>query len=68
MSHFPPFVNFEAIFDTKFDTGTKIFVKMCLMEFNDVFKIGLRAKIRQRVPDIYHFSQRKLEILNVSKF
>jgi hypothetical protein len=40
------------------------------MEFNKVSKIGLRTKIRQRVPEIYYFCRRnprKLEILNVSK-
>jgi hypothetical protein len=70
MSHFSPFVNFVVSFDNEFDTGTKIFVEKVLMEFNNVSKIGLRTQIRQRVPDIYHFSHRKpqkLEILNVSK-
>jgi hypothetical protein len=40
------------------------------MEFNNVSKIDLRTQIRQRVPEIYHFSYRKPhkpEILNVSK-
>jgi hypothetical protein len=40
------------------------------MEFNNVFKTGLRTKIRQRVLEIFHFSHRKphkLEILSVSK-
>ncbi len=59
MSHFSPFVNFEASFDNEFDTETKIFVEMVPMEFNNVSKIGLRTKIRQRVPEIYHFSHRK---------
>jgi hypothetical protein len=39
------------------------------MEFNNVSKIGLRTQVRQRVPEIYHFSHRKphkLKILNVS--
>jgi hypothetical protein len=40
------------------------------MEFNKVSKIDLRTQIRQRVPEIFHFSHRKphkLEILNVCK-
>jgi hypothetical protein len=40
------------------------------MEFNDVSKTGLRTKIRQRVPEIYHFSRRnphKLDTFDVSK-
>ncbi len=70
MSHFSPFVNFETSFDKEFDTGTKIFVEKVQMEFNNVSKIGLRTQIRQRVPEIYHFSHRKphkLKILNLSK-
>jgi hypothetical protein len=70
VSNFSPFVNFETSFDKEFDTGTKIFVEKVLMEFNIVSKIGLRTQIRQRVPEIYYFSQRKphkLKILNVSK-
>ncbi len=40
------------------------------MKFNDVSKTGLRTQIRQRVPEIYHFSRRKphkLDTFNVSK-
>jgi hypothetical protein len=40
------------------------------MDFNGVFKTGLRTQIRQRVPEIYHFSRRnppKLDTFNVSK-
>jgi hypothetical protein len=39
------------------------------MDFIDVSKTGLRAQIRQRVPEIYHFSRRnppKLDTFNVS--
>jgi hypothetical protein len=40
------------------------------MGFNDVSKTGLGTQIRQRVPEIYHFSRRtphKLDTFNVSK-
>ncbi len=70
MSHFSPFVNFETRFGNEFDTGTKIFVEKVLMEFNRLSKTGIRTQIRQRVPEIYHFSHRKphkLKILNISK-
>ncbi len=48
MSHFSPFVNFETSFDKEFDTGTKIFEEMVLMEFNDVSKTGLRNWKRRK--------------------
>ncbi len=70
MSHFSPFVNFETRFGNEFDTGTKIFVEKVLMEFNRLSKTGIRTLIRQRVPEIYHFSRRnphKLDNFNVSK-
>jgi hypothetical protein len=40
------------------------------MKFNDVSKTGLRTQIRQRVPEIFHFSRRnphKLDTFDVSK-
>jgi hypothetical protein len=40
------------------------------MEFNDVSKTGLRNQIRQRVPEMYHFSRcnpHKLDTFNASK-
>jgi hypothetical protein len=67
---FSPFVNFEVTFVEEIDPETKIFEEKVLIEFKNVFKTGLRTKIRQRVPEIYHFSDRKphkLEIPNVSK-
>ncbi len=70
MKNFSPFVKFEAIFDQEFDTETKIVVDKVPMEFNNVSKTGLRTKIRQHDLEIYVFSHRnpqKLNILNVSR-
>ncbi len=52
------------------DPETKIFEEKVLIEFNDVSKTGLRTQIRQRVPEIYHFSRRnphKVDTFDVSK-
>jgi hypothetical protein len=56
--------------EEEIDAGTKIFEEKVLMEFSDVSKTGFRIQIRQRVPEICHFSCRnphKLNILNVAK-
>jgi hypothetical protein len=40
------------------------------MKFNKVSKTGLRTQIRQRMPEIYHFSRHnphKLDTFDVSK-
>ncbi len=40
------------------------------MKFNDVSKTGLRTQIREREPEIYHFSRlnpHKLDTFDVSK-
>ncbi len=70
MSYFSPFVNFEVTFVYEIDPETKIFEEKVLMEFNDVPKTDLRTQIRQRVPEIYHFSRcnpHKLDTFDVSK-
>ncbi len=38
------------------------------MEFNDVYKTGLRTQIRQPVPEIYHFPRRNPPFSTFLKF